>query len=77
MITSNIESENENSITIKFLVKDKEYFITVIKVDGYTSEQLLNNWTKRAKVEYMGRPGTFNLMFIDRLNAKFLRQTAA
>lgn len=77
MITSNIESENENSITIKFLAKDKEYFITVIKVDGYTSEEILNNWTRRAKIEYMLGLNTFKRMFINRLNTKFLRQTAS
>lgn len=73
MITSNIYSETNTTLIIRLIVKEnKEYFITVIKPSGYTNEQLLTNWTRRAKIYYMRNPFTFTRGFIDRINARHL-----
>jgi len=69
-----ISGETDSTLTIKFTLKnDSEYSITVIKAEGYTKEQLLSNWTRRAKLEYMRNPALFSRLFIDRINARHLK----
>ncbi len=70
MITSQITSQDDNSITIELTTRNNDvYMMTVVKAPGFTPEQLLERWTRRAKLEYMRHP-VFFTKFVDRINLR-------
>ena len=70
MITSQIIDQTDTSITIEFTTRNNELFnMTVITAPGFTAEQLLERWTRRAKIEYMRQPVLFS-RFVDRINIR-------
>lgn len=61
LIQEQIISEDESTITVKFLNKNGTRFKqkTINKVEGLTTEQLINRWHRRMTIEYLQRPLSF------------------
>jgi hypothetical protein len=72
MVTTTLFAQDEKTITLKIdTPREKTYMLTVIKKEGYTVDQLVENWAKRSRIEYATlTPSLFKHMFIDRINLR-------